>query len=179
MIENAPGGNRGLRKSLDMLVQVDPGVFGVARVVAHEKKTRSANEPKSHSKLGMSPRRCMAQFNIFCASMADSGGLLPSVANHLKMSAPCGKPPSLLYQLWVESCAPSVFWPLLVLMQVFRTEVANRYFRPSSIRSPLAPLRTLNLGVYGYMSVSARGETCGSNRALWAKVDDTGLRKLA
>lgn len=49
----------------------------------------------------------------------------------------------------IESCAPSVFWPLLVLMKVFRKEVANRYFRPSSIRSPLAALRTLNLGVYG------------------------------
>ena len=54
----------------------------------------------------------------------------------------------------------SSLWPLLVLIHVFRTKVANLCLsRPSSIRNPLVPPRTPSLRVCGWLRVSGRDET--------------------
>ena len=62
-----------------------------------------------------------------------------------------------------------MLWPSVTLTEVFRTKFAKLRLRPTSVRRPFVPPRTPSVGVYGWVSVSARGETRGPICTRWVK----------
>lgn len=133
-MKNALAGNRRLQAATEvgkaaritaMLIQVDPGTLGVARVVGNETKTRSANEPNSHSKLGHKTEATYSHMQDFLREH-DGVGL---ISYH---SAP-------LYVVWVEICAPSTCCPSVTLTEclaTFETTQHSNSTRPAKDSQP-------------------------------------------